>query len=143
MSLLKDALKSDSNLEELRTLSSKLTETESELSAFFNLSPVLMIVADAGGYFKKVNAHWTRCLGWTPEEMCVSPWLSFVHPDDVERTRNIASLQLGNDIKYFYNRYRAKDGRYHTIRWLVSKFVNGRTTYGIAEDVTGTPEELA
>lgn len=133
-----------STLDQLRELSTKLTETESQLSLFFNYAPVLFIVADHHSFkFSKVNYEWTRRLGWTVTEMCAKPWLWFVHPDDIERTKNAASIMAANkDLKYFYNRYRCKDGTYRTLRWIVTRFI-ADAAYGLAEDMTGTLEELS
>ena len=59
-----------------------------------------------------------RTLGWTREQLMAEPYLSFVHPDDVEATVAASTAQAEpgrQDPRTFENRYRTTDGEY---RWL-------------------------
>lgn len=118
------------NLEKIHALSKKLTETESELSAFFHLCPVLFTIADTYGYFCKVNEEWEKQFGWTAKELCSRPYIDFVHPDDLDKTvaaeKQIAS---GASLSDFRNRYRCKNGSYKTISWDASRYIDGKYTY--------------
>lgn len=125
-----------SNMDKLRELSEKLEETEEELSTFFNLVPVLLCIVDQKtACFKRMNPAWERLLGYTSEEFCSRPWLYYIHPEDqattVDITRFAKDQHVLNTDK-FINRYRTKSGEYKTIRWMTSKFFNGKA-YCVAE----------
>lgn len=117
-------------MSKLRELSEKLTQTESSLSAFFNLCPVLFTIANKKGFFCKVNNEWEKQFGWTPEELCARPYVTFIHPDDLEKTIEAQQrLNRGEPLGYFVNRYRCKDGSYKSICWNASPYADGIYTY--------------
>lgn len=90
--------------------------SEAERDRMFNLSLDLLSVASFEGRLEQVNPAWTRCLGWSAEELTSSQWTDFVHPDDHESTRAAGGVMVqGDRIQEFENRYRCKDGTY---RWL-------------------------
>lgn len=123
----------EKNLAALKALSDKLTETESVLSAFFNMRDELFTVANKAGFFVRVNAHWEKVLGWTPEELCYHPYKYFIHPDDIEKTEEAEEqMSKGVHVKGFKNRYRCKDGSYKTIIWDAPPYVDGQFTYTIS-----------
>lgn len=118
------------NMERLKDLSSKLTQTESALSAFFNLCPVLFCIANNKGFFCKVNNEWEKQLGWSAEELCSHPYIYFVHPDDLEKTIEAENILGRNEpLVNFSNRYRCKNGTYKRISWNCSPYVDGIYTY--------------
>ena len=89
---------------------------EEELDRFFSLSLDLLCIAGFDGRFKRVNPAWGRTFGYTPNELCASPFIEFVHPDDREATlRESAKVNAGAHAIHFEYRYRGKDGSY---RWL-------------------------
>ena len=71
------------------------------------------------GYFVELNAAWERCLGYSAEELRGVPLLELVHPDDRERDRSRGGRALrGRRARSsFENRYLAKDGSWHWLRW--------------------------
>ncbi len=89
------------------------------LDLMFMSSPDLLCIANFEGYFLRVNPAWTRVLGWTEQEMTSTPFVDFVHPDDLVDTtkeyREVRSVSTGSEA--FENRYRAKDGSYHWLQW--------------------------
>lgn len=110
---------------------------EEERDHLFALTTDLIGVAGFDGHFRRVNPAWTTTLGWTAEEVTASPWLHFVHPDDVERTIAAAqTLFSGANVSYFQNRYRTKDGAYRWLDWAAVPFVTQELIYCIARDVT-------
>jgi two-component system, sensor histidine kinase and response regulator len=108
-----------------------------ELDSYFVLSVDLMCIAGTDGYFKRVNPAWGKVLGWSAEELLTAPYLSFVHPDDVERTRKEGGRQSqGLESIAFENRYRCKDGSYRWFMWNATGFLKDQLIYAVARDVT-------
>ena len=64
---------------------------EEELNQFFNVSLDLLCIANTDGYFLRLNPAWERILGYTREELMAKRFLDFVHPDDLDRTREAVS----------------------------------------------------
>ncbi len=106
-----------------------------ERDHLFALSPDLLATAGADGYFRALNPAWTRCLGWSLDELRARPWIEFVHPDDIARTLALRGTAAGQEAIHFENRYRHKDGSYRWLAWSASRRVDG-TAYLIARDVT-------
>jgi PAS domain S-box-containing protein len=118
------------NLEKIKELSEKITQTESALSVFFNLCPMLFTIANSKGYFCKVNDQWEKQFGWTSNELCSHPYIYFIHPDDIEKTHEAEkTLKEEGKLKNFSNRYRCKDGSYKRISWDCSPYIDGIYTY--------------
>ncbi|HSL19987.1 MAG TPA: response regulator [Vicinamibacterales bacterium] len=108
-----------------------------ELERFFTLSLDLLCVANFEGYFLRVNPTWQRLLGWTNEELQVSPFLDFVHPDDRGATTEaMAGLTRGVRVFAFENRYRARDGSYKWLQWTSTPYTDEGLIYAAARDVT-------
>jgi PAS domain S-box-containing protein len=108
-----------------------------DLERFFALSLDLMCVADFDGYFARVNPAFERVLGYTQGELLQEPFMSFVHPDDRERTAAVYDSVLhGNDAVAFENRYRCADGSYRWLQWSSVTDIEARWAYGAARDVT-------
>jgi PAS domain S-box-containing protein len=116
----------------------ELSELRADLDRFFSLSLDMLCIAGMDGYFKRLNPVWQHLLGWTPEELTVAPYMSFVHPDDVERTMGeAAKLADGSTTVSFENRYRCKDGSYRWLSWMAAPFVERGLIYAVARDITG------
>lgn len=112
-----------------------------EYRQFFDMALDPMCIADTDGYFKRVNAAWTRELGWSEEELLSRPFVSFVHPDDVDKTiAEVATLEEGHPTIRFQNRYLAKDGSYKLIQWRSTPEQGTGRIYALAQ-VKGTVEE--
>ncbi len=88
------------------------------------------------GYFTWVSPGWA-VLGWTPEELTARPFLEWLHPADVEATREqVARLDRGEQVVEFENRYRRKDGGYCWLMWNAVPAEDRSVVYGWARDVT-------
>ena len=75
------------------------------------------------GYFKRLNPAWERTLGFTVDEMLAEPFVSFVHPDDRERTGAEAlRIGTGTNTVTFENRYRCSDGSYKWLLWTATGY---------------------
>lgn len=103
---------------------------------FFDLSHDMLCTSNLDGYFVEVNKAWER-LGYTSEEMRSTPFIELVHADDRERTEaEAAKLFEGIETVGFENRYRAKDGSWHWLRWSSILAPDESLLYGRATDVT-------
>ena len=110
---------------------------QEERDYLWNNSPDPVCIAGFDGYFHHLNPAWTQRLGWSAEELQAGPWLSFVHPDDVEATRVVGDqLRRGERIYGFVNRYRARDGSYRWFSWSAIAFPAQQTMYGFTRDIT-------
>jgi diguanylate cyclase (GGDEF)-like protein/PAS domain S-box-containing protein len=106
-----------------------------DAARWFSMSNDLLCTANFTGYFVDVNEQWTKLLGYTRDELLSQPFESFVHPDDIERTREtVASLASPSELANFENRYRAKDGSWHWLLW--SSRSDGKLIYSAVKDVT-------
>jgi PAS domain S-box-containing protein len=119
----------------IRELTDELTEEETALYLFFKLSPDMFCIADTEGMLRKVNAAWTNTLGWAEQELVEQPFLAFIHPDDVDRTKHIMGHMAEQDVIRFHNRYRKKDSNdYVVVEWSATAWING-LTYAVGRQV--------
>ena len=104
---------------------------------FFDLSQDMLCTADMNGYFLELNSAWEDWLGYSGEEMRAAPFLELVHPDDRARTEaETAGLFQGKETVGFENRYLAKDGSWHWLRWSSTLSADESLIYARASDVT-------
>ena len=112
-------------------------EAEEQLDRFFTVSLDMLSIAGFDGYFKRLNPAWERTLGFTVAEMLAEPFLSFVHPDDRDRTTaEAAKLGTGSETVLFENRYRCKDGLYKWLQWSAIAFLSRGVIYCAAREIT-------
>jgi PAS domain S-box-containing protein len=107
------------------------------IERLFDLSTEMLGTASLDGFFTLLNPAWAESLGWSLENLMDSPFISFVHPDDVEATVQAAEhlATPGTDpIVGFENRYRTSTGSYLAVEWNVVS-ADG-VLYFVAHDVT-------
>jgi formate hydrogenlyase transcriptional activator len=116
-------------------LDQMVTQRTFELDRFFTISLDLLCIADKQGYFRGLNQSWESTLGYTRSELLARPFMEFVHPDDVSKTRAAyVDVIAGKNVVNFVNRYRCKTGEY---RWLEWSAVSGdHLVYATARDIT-------
>jgi diguanylate cyclase (GGDEF)-like protein/PAS domain S-box-containing protein len=104
---------------------------------FFDLSRDMLCTTNLDGYFVELNDAWTQNLGYSLEELRAIPFIERVHPEDRERTEaEAAALFEGVETLNFQNRYLAKDGSWHWLRWSAQLSPDESLLYGRAADVT-------
>jgi PAS domain S-box-containing protein len=103
----------------------------------FDLSLDMLGTASEQGYFTRLNPAWERTLGWTAKELMSEPYITFVHPHDVDATRARDQHWVagaGVAPVPFENRYRTKGGDYRWIQWLT--VMEAGVLYFVARDTT-------
>jgi diguanylate cyclase (GGDEF)-like protein/PAS domain S-box-containing protein len=111
-----------------------------DAARWFSMSNDLLCTVNFQGYFTDVNESWTTLLGHSREELLAAPFERYVHPDDIERTREAAAgLVVPSELVNFENRYRAKDGSWHWLLW--SSRSDGKRIYAAVKDVTARKQQ--
>jgi PAS domain S-box-containing protein len=102
---------------------------------FWEISPDLLGVLQADGYFVRANPAWAATLGWTEAEVKAVSVFELLHPEDIDASREIFEyLKAGNPIQRFENRYRCKAGDYRWIAWTAMPL--GGSYYCSGRDIT-------
>ncbi|MCA9449810.1 MAG: PAS domain S-box protein, partial [Candidatus Omnitrophica bacterium] len=104
---------------------------------FFEISLDLCFLANAEGFFLKVNSSFTRTLGWSKSELLSRCFSEFIHPDDIENTEAaVISLKQGSQIHAFENRFRTKQGGYRHLQWSSWLCPKDGLLYGMGRNIT-------
>jgi PAS domain S-box-containing protein len=115
----------------------KYEEEVYKSNSVFHNTLDLLCIAGYDGYFKVLNPAWERQLGWSIKELLQLPWDSFVHPDDVLKTKDITSVIVdGHEVFQFENRYRCKDGSYIWLSWNSYPYPAEEVMFGVARNIT-------
>ena len=121
----------------LTTDITEMAQSQEERERFFRLAPDMFCVAGMDGYFRRINAAFSRTLGWSQEELLDRPFFDLVHPEDREATyAEVAKLARGVPTLRFENRYRCKDGGYKWLSWATSPLPALGLLYAAARDIT-------
>lgn len=134
---------SEANLRSLNAnLERQVEERTRQRGRTWQVSPDLLGVADAAGYFTSVNPAWELTLGWTQEEIARTPFVDLLHSGDVEATlKAFDKLRRGEPVLRFENRYRTKAGGHRWISWVAVP--EGDEFYCSGRDVTIEKEQAA
>jgi PAS domain S-box-containing protein len=109
-------------------------------SRFWQISPDLLGVLKADGYFGSCNPAWGAALGWSEDEVRSMSIFELLHPEDRERTRDgFEHLKRGNPILRFENRYQRKDGGYNWFAWAAAPL--GSDYYCCGRDISYEKEQ--
>lgn len=104
---------------------------------FFKLSSDAMCIADPFGNFKHVNPAMMRLTGYEEGELISKPFISFILPEDREKTAEEMKRQVAVGLSLnFENRYQCKDGRVILLSWVAHFDKNDGVTYASARDIT-------
>lgn len=111
------------------------------LSRFFELSRDLMIIASYEGYFLRLNPAAIDFFGFPEEELYSRPIMSFVHPEDLERTLDSRrQVTRGGQLMQFENRYLTSRGP-RWLSWTSIPHPEEQLVYAIAKDVSWRKRE--
>ena len=106
-----------------------------DLDTFFNVSQDLLCIADSGGVLLNLNQSWQTVLGYPTSQLVGMPFLSLLHPDDVESiVAATHRLQVAGEADSSVTRCRCAGGNYKSIEWRV-RSSDGRI-YCVGRDVT-------
>ncbi|MES2659151.1 MAG: ATP-binding protein [Verrucomicrobiota bacterium] len=118
-------------------MSTESRRFEEDYERFFELSADLLCIAGVDGYLKRVNPAFSQTLGYSTVEILATPFVEFVHPDDVATTyAEMSKLESGQPSIHFENRYRCKDGSLKWLAWSTQPFNEDGVLYAVARDVT-------
>jgi diguanylate cyclase (GGDEF)-like protein/PAS domain S-box-containing protein len=118
-------------------IAARRTKADQRARRFFDLSHDMLCTTDMSGYFLELNSAWEDCLGYGCEELRAAPFIELVHPDDRERTEaESVGLFDGKEAVGFENRYLARDGSWHWLRWSSTLSAEESLIYARATDVT-------
>lgn len=127
------------NTHNLSVALDQVKKSVTEVDNFFQISPDIMGIANTDGFWKRCNPAFIKLLGYSGDELFKSPFLNFIHPDDIEATQNeVAKLGGGAKTINFLNRYRKVDGSYAVIQWNAIPF--GTDIYATGRDISEMKE---
>jgi len=110
---------------------------EGERNRFVTTAQDMFVVAGMNGYFVDVNPAAERILNRTRAQLLAEPFMSLIHPDDMERSVEAASrLTAGLPVEGFRNRCRAGDGSYRWICWNAVSDLRLHQIYASGRDET-------
>lgn len=135
-----DNLNSPLNLEnkfsQLDELSRYLSELESHLSIFWQLTPSLNIIFKDDIIYK-VNPAWTTTLGFLTSNLVGSSVFSVIDPRDHSTLQNILlRLRVGEPIRKFYLRIIKPDGKTSVVRCSAKMDIQSKFVYAVGVDCT-------
>lgn len=109
---------------------------QEEMDRFFRLAPDLFSISEHFGKLIKLNPAWEQTLGHPLSSLLGTTPYQWVHPDDREATLEAARSLERQEVWYFVNRWRHRDGSYRFLSWRA--VLVGGLVYSVARDVTET-----
>ena len=123
----------------------ELAESHSQNAVFarlFSHTNALLAVATAEGTFTLLTDSWTKVFGWSLDELRAAPYLSFVHPEDLEAAAaEAAAFAEGDHATFgFRCRFRTASGDYIPLMWNARSDPETGLVFGAAADLTEAVE---
>ena len=110
---------------------------EEEVQRFFSLAVDLFCISSKDGFFLRNSRSFISALGYSEADLCAVPFIEFVHPDDVNRTKDEFNFVLrGGTSRNFENRFRKVSGEYVALSWTATFDEESQRIYAAAQDVT-------
>ncbi len=134
--------------QQIRKRSEELERSEAHLKSIIDLSPVPKMLFDSRGKITGMNAAFTRCFGYTPEDLpTLDAWQSRAYPDPAYRKwvmetcqkHHAASMRNDDPFQPIEFRIVSKDG---SIRTAITEAVSiahktdGNITLAVFHDIT-------
>jgi PAS domain S-box-containing protein len=114
-----------------------LNQEIEERQRIFETSQDLILVTDTAGTFVQVSPSSMTILGYRPEEMIGHSAVEFIHPDDLDSTRQeMRSARRGRHMRNFETRYVHKDGHAVTLTWMGAWSEPVRRHFFVGRDLT-------
>jgi PAS domain S-box-containing protein len=118
-----------------------LNQEIEERQRIFETSQDLILVTDTRGTFVQVSPSSMTILGYRPEDMIGHSAIEFIHPDDLDNTREEMRLaRRGQLMRNFETRYVHSDGHAVTLTWMGAWSEPVRRHFFVGRDLT---EKLA
>jgi len=125
------------DLTESRRTQAALTQEIEERERIFETLQDLVLVTDTKGTFVQVSPSSLAILGRRPEEMIGHSATEFIHPDDLESTRQeMRSARRGHLMRNFETRYIHKDGHAVSLFWMGTWSEPVRRHFFVGRDLT-------
>jgi PAS domain S-box-containing protein len=122
---------------ESKQTQSALTRESEERQRIFETSQDLILVTDNAGNFIQVSPSVQKILGYDPSEMIGRTAVDFIHPDDLDSTRQeMRAARRGLQVRNFEARYPHKDGHIVMLNWLGSWSEPVQRHFFIGRDLT-------
>lgn len=117
-----------SKFEQLEERLAELTQIQTELQEFFDITPKLLVILEPYGSFQILSPNWEQALGWSTTVLKSHNWTEFLHPDDIDFSHRCLCLLSQTDQTQgisLENRFRAKDGSYRWLSWRIKQCAEG------------------
>ena len=125
------------DISESKRTQKALNQEIEERRRIFETSQDLILVTDTAGNFVQVSPSSMAILGYEPAEMIGHSAVEFIHPDDLDSTRNeMRSARRGHDMRNFDTRYVHKDGRAVMLSWMGTWSEPVRRHFFVGRDLT-------
>jgi PAS domain S-box-containing protein len=125
------------DITESRRTQAALTQEIEERQRIFETSQDLILVTDTTGTFVQVSPSSMAILGIRPEEMIGQSATEFIHPEDLESTRQeMRSARRGHLMRNFETRYVHKDGHAVNLSWMGTWSEPVRRHFFVGRDLT-------
>src|SRR3984893_13572047 len=113
------ASKTARDITESKRTERALSQEVEERRRIFETSQDLILVTDTKGTFVQVSPSSMTILGYRPDEMIGHSAVEFIHPNDLDSTREeMRKARHGRQMRNFETRYVHKDGETVTLTWM-------------------------
>lgn len=131
------ASKTARDITETKQTQKALNQEIEERRRIFETSHDLILVTDTAGNFIQVSPSALDIIGYYPTEMIGHSAVEFIHPDDLESTRNeMRAARRGQNKRNFETRYIHKDGHAIALNWTGTWSEPVRRHFFIGRDLT-------
>jgi PAS domain S-box-containing protein len=125
------------DISESRRTQKALNQEIEERRRIFETSQDLILVTDTRGNFVQVSPSSRTILGYDAAEMIGHSATEFIHPDDLDSTREeMRSARRGHQMRNFETRYVHKDGQAVMLTWMGTWSEPVRRHFFVGRDLT-------